>query len=225
MNDSALPRGSIELGFATKTLKRWRSSLYSSFFALLTVLVVGEPAVAGNNYEIEYLLFTHDTPFIIGTSNHSDTRSLLVEAAMPKTQKRASGVPVQAPLRSVLHQARQALVRSEAHQVVFHGAVVQAPQGAFPPVRHTFSDLKVPTESDLLIDFHLYKPGPLFLKSSLVYRPETTTASVTGFSEKAPPRRSNEKLVIQETRRVRIGEIHYLDHPLLGVLVIVKRRN
>ncbi|MDP6081754.1 MAG: CsiV family protein, partial [Arenicellales bacterium] len=70
-----------------------------------------------------------------------------------------------------------------------------------------------------------YKPGPLFLKSSLVYRPETTTASVTGFSEKAPTRRSNEKLVIQETRRVRIGEIHYLDHPLLGVLVIVKRRN
>ena len=93
MNDSALPRGSIELGFATKTLIRWRSSLYSSFFALLTVLVVGEPAVAGNNYEIEYLLFTHDKPFIIGTSNHSDARSLLVEAAMPKTQKRASGVP------------------------------------------------------------------------------------------------------------------------------------
>ncbi len=88
-------------------MKRWRSSLYAAFFALLTVLVVGEPAVAGNDYEIEYLLFAHDTPFIIDASNHSDTRSLLVEAAMPKTQKRASGVPVQTPLRSVLHQTRQ----------------------------------------------------------------------------------------------------------------------
>ena len=206
-------------------MKRWRSSLYAAFFALLTVLVVGEPAVAGNDYEIEYLLFAHDTPFIIDASNHSDTRSLLVEATMPKTRMRASGDPVLAPLGSTLHEARQTLVRSEDHRIVFHGAVVQTPQGAFPPVRYTFSNLKAPAESDLLIDFRLYKPGPLFLKSSLVYLPEITTAFVAGFSERATTMRSNEKLVIQETRRVRIGEIHYLDHPQLGVLVVVKRRN
>ena len=76
------------------------------------------------------------------------------------------------------------------------------------PVRVAGSSSAAPDASRVRGTLRLYRSRYLHLEADLVYtRPNADVVSLTT------------RFSLQESRRMRSGELHYLDHPLFGVLV------
>ncbi len=120
-----------------------------------------------------------------------------------------------------LQSAMRTLDRAGAYTTLAHGGWVQI---AHPPEQAVPIDLERLGVVNPVGSVQLHLSRFLHVTVDLVYRatPSYWTAQATAGSNgleelKLPPR-----YALRTQRRVRSGEIHYFDHPAIGVLVVIK---
>ena len=74
--------------------------------------------------------------------------------------------------------------------------------------------------SDIRVYFQLRGTNTLRLSTSIVYAPADSRSNVENETAGDRPQSS---WVIRDTRKIKVGETHYIDHPRFGVLVVAMR--
>ena len=121
-----------------------------------------------------------------------------------------------------LRDALQRLQRGGEYTPLAHGGWVQP---AYPPERAIPVDISLVGTVNPVGTVQLHLSRFLHVTADLVYRappasppPQATEATDGTLSELKLPLR----YALRTQRRVRSGEVHYLDHPAIGLLVVVR---
>ena len=188
---------------------------------VLALLMLGLPAFATDNYELEFLVFTVETSPGTELALHGAAPVLLAESKMylhhlssknPKTVPRGVGR---------LSDVRKAIEARAGYRILAHSRLIKTSSSPFGTTQYGLSSPPSEFLSRLAAYFRLYTTGPFFLQSSILYRPGLTIAPFAGLSGSSQNSSAGESLVIQETRRIRFKEVHYLDHPSFGALIVL----
>lgn len=132
-----------------------------------------------------------------------DTTSAPATPAAP-----ANDFPVLPASKFKLDTVENSLRRSRGYQVISH---IGWTQPGFPRDTARFFNINalVPPTSGLIGQVALSRGRYLHLTLDLVYSPPTTGAE------------SQPRYVLQQTRRMRSNERHYIDHPKFGVVAVI----
>jgi len=133
----------------------------------------------------------------------TDTTSAPATPATP-----ANDFPALSASKFKLDSIENSLRRSRGYQVIAH---VGWTQPGFPRDTARFFNINtlVPPTSGLVGQVALSRGRYLHLTLDLVYSPPT------------PGAESQPRYVLQQTRRMRSNERHYIDHPKFGVVAII----
>jgi len=202
-----------------------RSPLRRNFLAFLCCLMTLLPSAAstaGSIVDIEYLIFRLDASNT--ATRHQGTRQA---ALIALTEISAGNMPfgkghalVTKP--SVLSPAKTRLVGASRYRVVLHAIAKGDGSGNFAPVRFVLKSQKTGRETDLRALFQLSGTQTLRLQTSILYRPKSPESAIQTDRKKRAATPETTAWVIRDTRRITLGEIHYLDHPAFGVLVVAR---
>ena len=201
------------------------SPLRRNFLALLGGLLTLLPSaisLAGSSVEIEYLIFRRDASPT--ETRYQGTRQ---DALMALTEISAGNMPLGkghtlVTTSGILSPAKTRLAGALHYQVVLHAVAKGSDSGDFAPVRFVLKSQKTGRESDLRALFQLSGTSRRRLKTSILYRPNSPESNIQTRGNKPAATPGSTARVIRDTRRITVGEIHYLDHPAFGVLVAVR---
>ena len=202
-----------------------RPPLRRNFLAFLCCLITLLPlarSTAGSTVDIEYLIFRLDASST--KTHHQGTRQL---ALMALTEISAGDMPfgkghalVTKP--GVLSPAKTRLVGASRYRVVLHAIAKGDVSGNFAPVRFVLKSQKTGRETDLRALFQLSGTRTLRLQTSILYRRKSPESAIQTDGNKRPATPETAAWVIRDSRRITLGEIHYLDHPAFGILVVAR---
>ena len=122
----------------------------------------------------------------------------------------------------VLSAAKTRLVGASRYRVVLHAIAKGDGSGNFAPVRFVLKSQKTGRETDLRALFRLSGTQTLRLQTSILYRPKSPESAIQTDRKTRAATPETTAWVIRDTRRITLGEIHYLDHPAFGVLVVAR---
>jgi len=172
--------------------------------------------------DIEYLIFRLDASST--ETHHQGTRQVALTAL---TEISAGNMPfgkghalVTTP--STLSPAKTRLIGASRYRVVLHAIVKGDNTGNFAPVRFVLKSQKTGRESNLRAWFQLNGTRALRLKTSILYRLKSPESAIQTDGNKRAATPETTAWVIRDTRRITLGEIHYLDHPAFGILVVAR---
>ena len=187
------------------------------------MLVPSARSTAESTVDIEYLVFRLDA-----SSTATRRQGTQQTGLIALTEISAGNMPfgkghalVTKP--SVLSPAKTRLVGASRYRVVLHAIAKGDGSGNFAPVRFVLKSQKTGREADLRAWFQLSDTRTLRLKTSILYRrksPESVIQSDT--KKRAATTPETAAWVIRDSRRITLGQIHYLDHPAFGVLVVAR---
>ena len=188
---------------------------------VLALLMFGLPVLAADNYELELLVFVVEGSPGIETALHAEAPLLLTESRMYR-RSLSSKAPQILP-RGVgrLAGARKAIEARAGYRILAHSRIIKTPSSPFGTTQHGLLNTLSEFPSRLTTYFRLYTTGSFFLQSSILYRPGLKIAPSAGLSDLSQNLHASESLAIQETRRIRFKEVHYLDHPSFGVVIVL----
>ena len=182
---------------------------------LLATVLVPQNTIAGESfgYQVEFLIFRN-----LKGEPHTELRSryAILEQTRHKlspSRKIVENLRFQAAFSGKLEPVRQKLAASHRYQVLFHGHWNQTPGTDNNKIARL--DLtSVDGRSLLSGSFKLHIHQLLFLETTIVLH-NLPMAPLSGASGKPH--------LLKETRRLRLREIHYLDHPEFGLVLTVWR--
>ncbi len=122
----------------------------------------------------------------------------------------------------ILSLAKTRLVRASRYRIVLHAIAKGDDAGNFAPVRFALKSQKTGRESDLRALFQLSGTRTLRLKTSILYRLKSPDSAFQAPVNTRAATPDATAWVIRDSRRITLGEIHYLDHPAFGVLVAAR---
>lgn len=188
---------------------------------VLVFLIFSLPVFATESYELEFLVFAVDFSPGTETAAPGEAPAFLAESRMYR-HGLSSEEPKFLP-RGVgrLAAARKLIEARTGYHILVHASIAKTPSSPFGKTRYGILSTLPEFESELTAYFQLYTTGPFFLQSSILYRPGLEIAPAIGLSGLSQNLQAKESLAIQETRHIRFEEVHYLDHPALGVLMIL----
>ena len=188
---------------------------------VLVFLIFSLPVFATESYELEFLVFAVDFSPGTETAAPGEAPAFLAESRMYR-HGLSSEEPKFLP-RGVgrLAAARKLIEARTGYHILVHASIAKTPSSPFGKTRYGILSTLPEFESELTAYFQLYTTGPFFLQSSILYRPGLEIAPAVGLSGLSQNLQAKESLATQETRRIRFEEVHYLDHPALGVLMIL----
>lgn len=204
------------------------------FFAIvLTALTLAAPAGAQQStpwYEIELIVFRQPDPTGLDAELHPvDPPPPEAEQVVTLRQLQGGATLPYAMLDSgelQLGAVYQRLQDSGRYQPLLHIgwrqpglSSAEAASVAIPPEWQPWGNALRPPLHGLI---RFQQDRFLHFAVDLRYRPEPAFDAVS-FSEGTLDVEPQPTYVHQQSRRVRTGELHYLDHPALGVLVQVRR--
>ena len=185
------------------------------FICFLATVFVPPNAIAGESfgYQVEILIFRNlkGEPH----TEHGSRYAILEQTRLKLNQSRkiVKNLRFQAAFSGRLEPVRQNLAASHRYQILFHGYWNQAPDTDNDKTARL--DLKsVDGRSILSGSFKLHSDQLLFLETTIVLH-NLPTAPLSGVSDKPH--------LLKETRRLRLREIHYLDHPKFGLVLTIRR--
>ena len=188
---------------------------------LLVSLIFGLPALATDSYELEFLVFAVDSLPVTQTAVNGEALVLVVESGMYRHSLSSKETTILPQGVGRLAAARKAIEARTGYHVLAHNRILRTRSSPFGKRQYRLLSAVPDLESRLTTYFRLYTTGPFFLQSSILYRPGLEIAPAVGLSGLSQNLQAKESLAIQETRRIRFEEVHYLDHPALGVLMIL----
>ena len=195
------------------------SFLISAVILLSTIVSVAAQTEESKKYLIEVVVFENSGP---DTSDHevwNSDRDIEIEIEKPKAStKIMSDETIISHVKSdSLNKYTSELRKSGRYNVLTHVSWLQ------PATRKSTAPL-VPIDKNSILHGHLrfYSKQLLFLELELRFN-----RSISGNTETTVPssptyyHATNYK--IKQTRRIKINDIHYFDHPYFGALVKVSR--
>ena len=188
---------------------------------LLVSLIFGLPALATDSYELEFLVFAVDSLPVTQTAVNGEALVLVVESGMYRHSLSSKETTILPQGVGRLAAARKAIEARTGYHVLAHNRILRTRSSPFGKRQYWLLSAVPDLESRLTTYFRLYTTGPFFLQSSILYRPGLKIAPAAGLSGSSHDLQPGESLAIQETRRIRFNEVHYLDHPSFGALIVL----
>ncbi len=188
---------------------------------VLAFLMFGLPALATDSYELELLVFAVDNSPGIETALHGEVPVLLAESRIYRHSLSSKDPQILPRGAGRLAAARQVIEARAGYHILAHASIVRTPSSPFGATQYGLLSTLPEFKSRLTAYFRLYTTGPFFLQSSILYRPGFEIAPTAGLSDLSSNLHAGQSLAIQETRRIRFKEVHYLDHPSFGVLIVL----
>ncbi len=188
---------------------------------LLVSLILGLPALAIDSYELEFLVFAVDSLPVTQTTLNGEALVLLVESAMYRHSLSSKETKILPQGVGRLAAARKAIEAHTGYHVLAHNRILRTRSSPFGKRQYRLLSAVPEFESRLTTYFRLYTTGPFFLQTSILYRPGLQISPAAGLSDSSHNLQMGESLAIQETRRIRFNEMHYLDHPSFGALIVL----
>lgn len=171
---------------------------------MFTWLGTAHAALYTNTYQVEIIVFQNQTP----EANHSPRWQDVTTSSAATTSTPA--YPLLASNTFVLNKEANSLAKQKNYRILAHLAWHQTFDFDHPsqPMAITASD---PTGNWSL-------SGHLKIKHSNFFYVTTTLTLRENFSDLF--HRNNEKmLVVHDQRKIRDGQLNYIDNPVLGVLI------
>ena len=188
------------------------------FFGLVTLVCMSAHAV--DFYDVEILVFRQfDSQGDDEELDVPNTWHLELNLELQDLLDRTSAIPLEPAIEGYLSHPAQRIGNNRDYEILFHGRWSQttSDRKAAPYIR---IDLPAIHRSHTLTGvFRLFSTDLLYVDTFLRYRPEKQqTANQTSISvgRDTPP-----YYFIKERRRVKFREVHFLDHPAIGVLLTV----
>ncbi len=188
---------------------------------LLVFLIFGLPALATDSYELELLVFAVDDSPGIETALHGEAPVLLAESRMYRQSLSSKDPQILPRGAGRLAAARQVIEARAGYHILVHSRIIRTPSSPFGTTQYGILSTLPEFKSRLTAYFRLYTTGPFFLQSSILYRPGLKISPAAGLSDLSSNLQAGQSLAIQGTRRIRFKEVHYLDHPSFGVLIVL----
>ena len=188
---------------------------------LLVFLIFGLPALATDSYELELLVFAVDPLPVTQTALNGEALVLLVESTMYRHSPFSKETKILPQGVGRLAAARKVIEARAGYHILAHSSIIKTPSSPFGATQYGILSTPPEFKSRLTAYFRLYTTGPFFLQSSILYRPGLKISPAAGLSDLSSNFHAGQSLAIQETRRIRFQEVHYLDHPLFGVLIVL----
>ena len=187
--------------------------------ALLT-LSCASLSMADNQTGLEYLIFRLE-PLPNGSPPPEDSHNKLlalmeISGSTTPTGQGHSLVGED----SALTLAKNRLNQSSRYQLILHAQVRRTEGRDFAPVR--FRVKKGSATSDIRVYFQLRGANTSRLSTSIIYTPADSRSNAENETAGDRPQSS---WVIRDTRKIKVGETNYIDHPRFGVLVVATRPN
>ena len=183
---------------------------------LAGVLLAGcihNPAAAARLYDVEIIIFRHDTQVDQGEAWYTPDS----DAGRAEGQFRQGRFTELSTSRYRLNPVRYSLQRSDGYSVLFHRAwrqVASRPSRVADYPVHSFSgdrSLSVEGAVSLIRGRYLHLDIDLVLMKTL----DSAPGQYSDGPGNVPAFR------LQEKRRIRSSELHYFDHPRFGLLAMV----
>jgi len=198
-------------------LKRALRILSLIFPALLT-LSSASLSIADNQTGLEYLIFRLEPlPNESPTPEDSHNKLLALREILGSTAPTGQGHSLVGE-DSALTLAKNRLNQNSRYRVMLHAQVRRTEESDLVPVR--FRVKRGSATSDVRVYFQLRGANTLRLSTSIVYAPADSRSNVENETAGDRPQSS---WVIRDTRKIKVGETHYIDHPRFGVLVVAMR--
>ncbi len=188
---------------------------------VLAFLMFGLPALATDSYELELLVFAVDNSPGIETALHGEVPVLLAESRIYRHSLSSKDPQILPRGAGRLAAARQVIEARAGYHILAHSSIIKTPSSPFGATQYGLLSTLPEFKSRLTAYFRLYTTGPFFLQSSILYRPGLKITPAVGLSDLSSNLHAGQSLAIQETRRIRFKEVHYLDHPSFGALIVL----
>ena len=192
--------------------------MVSLIFAGLLTLSCASLSIADNQTGLEYLIFRFE-PLPNGSPTPEDSHNtfLALREISGSTAPTDQGHSLVGE-GSALTLAKNRLKQNSRYRVILHAQVRRTEEHDFVPVR--FRVKRGSATSDVRVYFQLRGANTLRLSTSIVYAPADSRSNVENETAGDRPQSS---WVIRDTRKIKVGETHYIDHPRFGVLVVATR--
>lgn len=192
--------------------------MVSLIFAGLLTLSCASLSIADNQTGLEYLIFRLEPlPNESPTPEDSHNKFLALREISGSTAPTDQGHSLVGE-DSALTLAKNRLNQNSRYRVILHAQVRRTEERDFVPVR--FRVKRGSATSDIRVYFQLRGANTLRLSTSIVYAPADSRSNVENETAGDRPQSS---WVIRDTRKIKVGETHYIDHPRFGVLVVAMR--
>ena len=181
---------------------------------VLLALAYASPSIADGRTGLEYLIFRLETlPDDSPTPANLQNKLLALKEISGSAAPTGQGHSLVGKF-GALRSAKERLNQSPHYLVILHAQAQRNSAGRFAPVR--FRVKTGNTESEIRVHFQLRGVGTRLLTASIVYAPtgsQSKTQSETVSDQ-------HQSWVIRDTRKIKVGEVNYIDHPRFGVLVL-----
>ena len=188
------------------------------FVGLLTLTCI--PALAVDFYDVEILVFRQlDSQGDDEELDVPNIRHLELNLELHDLLDRTSAIPLEPAIEGYLSHPGQRIGNSPDYEILFHGRWSQttSDRKSAPYIR---IDLPAIGPSSTLIGvLRLFATDLLYVDAFLRYRPAERQAN--NQIVESTERNTQPYYFLKERRRVKFREVHFIDHPKIGVLLTV----
>ena len=195
----------------------------SIFIALYCALIPSSQA--SEKLFLEYLVFTHQQAGNVLPERDTSHNRLLAVSAFSSNDTHAQSRHSLISGSGLLQQHNLRLKESPFYRVTLHAKTEFTKTGDTPPVRFRIKRAATQDTSDIRIHFQYGGSQNQQLTTNVVYVP-FPEAVATPDEERLEgfPDARLEPWILRDSRRLKIGEVYYLDHPAFGILLVVAEK-
>ena len=195
-----------------------------TFIALYCALI--SSSGASEKLFLEYLVFTHQQAGNGLPERDTSQNRLLAVSALSSKDTHAQSRHSLISGSGLLQQHNVRLKESPFYRVTLHSKTEFTKSGDTPPVRFRIKRAATQDTSDIRIHFQYSGSPNQQLTTNVVYVPFPEAVATPDEERREGSLGARiEPWIIRDSRRLKIGEIHYLDHPAFGILLIVAEKN
>ncbi len=194
------------------------------FIALYCALI--SSSGASEKLFLEYLVFTHQQAGNVLPERDTSHNRLLAVSALSSNDTHAQSRHSLISGSGLLQQHNVRLKESPLYRVTLHAKTEFTKTGDTAPVRFRIKRAATQDTADIRIRFQYGGSRNQQLTTNVVYAPFPEV--VTTPDEERPegfPGARPEPWILRDSRRLKFGEVHYLDHPAFGILLVVAEKN
>ncbi len=196
----------------------------SIFIALYCTLI--SSSEANEKLYLEYLVFTHQQAGNVLPERDTSHNRLLAVSALSSNDTHARSRHSLISGSGLLQQHNVRLKKSPFYRVTLHAKTEFTNSGDSPSVRFRIKSAATQDTSDIHIHFQYGVSPNQRLTTNVVYVPFLEAVAIPDEERREGfPGARLEPWILRDSRRLKIGEVHYLDHPAFGILLIVAEKN
>ena len=194
------------------------------FIALYCALI--SSSGASEKLFLEYLVFTHQQTGNVLPERDTSDNQLLAVSVLSSSDTQAQSRHSLISGSGLLQQHNVRLKESPFYRVTLHAKTEFTKTGDTAAVRFRIKRAATQDTADIRIRFQYGGSPNQQLTTNVVYVPFPEAVATPdeerpeGFVGARP-----EPWILRDSRRPKIGEVHYLEHPAFGILLIVAEKN